>query len=138
MNNCSIPSAHAERQITNLSVKHSFTLCPSFSPYWRTDHRWRNKYTCSAWAGGTFFQLCCYVSFLVVAEIVLGDTYLPYQLCRCVFFFFAEGNSFWLHRLVFWLWQEKVLGATSLPTIPVVPLCHFLVAAGNSFWLLSF
>jgi hypothetical protein len=33
-----------------------------------------------------FFQLCCYGSFLVVAEIALGDTYLPYQLCRCVFF----------------------------------------------------
>jgi hypothetical protein len=39
----------------------------------------RNLYTCYAWAGGTFFQLCCCVSFLVVAEIVLGDTYLPYQ-----------------------------------------------------------
>ncbi len=80
------------------------------------------------WAGGTFFQLCCCVSFLVVAEIVLGDTYLPYQLCHCVFFFVAAGNSFWLHRLVFWLWQEIVLGVTSLPTIPVVPLCQF-------FWL---
>ena len=34
----------------------------------------------------SFFQLCCCVSCLVVAEIVLGDTYLPYLLCRCVFF----------------------------------------------------
>ncbi len=33
MNNRSIPSMHAERQITNLSVKHSFTLYPSLSPY---------------------------------------------------------------------------------------------------------
>ncbi len=40
-----------------------------------------------------FFQLCCCVSFLVVAEIVLGDTYLQYQLCRCVFFVVAAGNS---------------------------------------------
>ncbi len=24
-------------------------------------------------------------------------TYLPYQLCRCVSFFIAVGNSFWLH-----------------------------------------
>jgi hypothetical protein len=54
-------------------------------------------YTCYAWAGGTFFQLCCCVSFLVVAEIVLGDTYLPYQLCRCVFFL---------------LWLEIVFGCT--------------------------
>ncbi len=38
------------------------------------------------WAGGTFFQLCCCVSFLVVEGIVLGDTYLPYQLCHCLFF----------------------------------------------------
>jgi hypothetical protein len=68
-----------------------------------------------------------------VAEIVVGDTYLPYLLCRGVFFVVAVGNSLWLHRLVFWLWQEKVLGVTSLPTIPVVPLCQFLVAAGNSF-----
>jgi hypothetical protein len=50
-----------------------------------------------------FFQLCCCVSVLVVAEIVLGDTYLPYLLCCCVFFI-AVGNSFWLHRSVFWLW----------------------------------
>ncbi len=67
----------------------------------------RNKYTCYAWAGETFFQLCSWLSFLVVAEIVLGDTYLPYQLGRCVFFAVAVGNSFWLHRSVFWLWWEK-------------------------------
>ncbi len=46
----------------------------------------RNEYTRYTWAGGTFFQLCCCVSFLVVAEKVLGDTYLPYQVCHCVFF----------------------------------------------------
>ncbi len=43
-----------------------------------------------------FFQLCCCVSFLVVA-----------------------GNSFRCY----------------LPTIPVVPLCLFLIAVGNSFGL---
>ncbi len=37
MNNCSIPSTHAERQINNLSVKHSFTLYPSLSPYSQTE-----------------------------------------------------------------------------------------------------
>jgi hypothetical protein len=71
------------------------------------------------------FPVVLLCQFLVVAEIVLGDTYLPYQLCRCVLFFVATGNSFWLHRLVFWLWWEKVLGVISLPTIPVVPLCQF-------------
>ncbi len=70
-----------------------------------------------------FFQLCCCFSFFNVAEIVLDNTYLSYQLCRCVFFVVVAENSFWLHRLVFWLWREIVLGVTSLPTIPVVPLC---------------
>jgi hypothetical protein len=59
-----------------------FHLCISVQ---KTDDRQRDEYTCYAWAGGKFFQLCCCVSFLVVAEIVLGDTYLPHQLCRCVF-----------------------------------------------------
>ncbi len=44
------------------------------------------------------------------------------------FFVVAVGDSFRLHRLIFWLWQEKSLGVTSLSTIPVVPLCQF-------FWL---
>ncbi len=73
-----------------------------------------------------FFQLCCCVSFLVVAEIVLGVTYLPYQLWCCPSFLVAAGNSFGLHRSVFWLWREIVLGVTYyLSTIPVVPLCQF-------------
>ncbi len=79
-----------------------------------------------------FFQKCCCVSFLVVAEIVLGDIYLPYQLCHCVFFFFAAGNGFWLHRFpFFWMWREIVLGVTSIPTIPVVPLCQFFGCGGK-------
>ncbi len=87
-----------------------------------------------------FFQFCCCVSFLVVAKIVLGDTYLPYQLCCCAFFVVAVGISFRLHRSVFWLWWEIVLGVTSLPIVPY-QLCRCVsvfVAAGNSFWLLSF
>jgi hypothetical protein len=48
-----------------------------------------------------FFQLCCYVSFFVVAGNSLGVTYLPYQLCHCVIFLVAAGNSFGLHRSVF-------------------------------------
>jgi hypothetical protein len=37
MNNRNIPSMHAERQIMDLSVKHSFTLYPSLSPYGQTE-----------------------------------------------------------------------------------------------------
>jgi hypothetical protein len=80
VNNHSIPSTHAVKKITHLSDYHSFTLHPSLSPY-RQNHRQRNKYTRFAWAGETFFPVV-----LLCAEIVLGDTYLPYQLCRCVFF----------------------------------------------------
>jgi hypothetical protein len=47
--------------------------------------------------------------FRLWREIVLGVTYLPYQLCHCVFFLVVAGNSFGLHRSV------------------------FLVVAGNSF-----
>jgi hypothetical protein len=72
------------------------------------------------------FFSCAVVSvFWLWRELVLGVSYLPYQLCRCVFFFVAAGKSFGLHRSVIWLWQEKVLGFTYLPTIPVVPLCQF-------------
>ncbi len=74
-----------------------------------------------------FFQLCCCVSFLVVAERVLGDTYLSYQFCHCVFFllrqeivFGCTGQSFRCYFLtyhtrcaivsVFWLRREIVFG----------------------------
>jgi hypothetical protein len=54
------------------------------------------------------FSSCAVVSgFRLWLEIVLGVTYLPYQLCRCVFFLVLAGNSFGLHRSVFWLWQEN-------------------------------
>jgi hypothetical protein len=56
-----------------------------------------------------FFSICAVVSvFWLWREIVLGVTYLPYLLCRCVFF---------------WLLQEIVLGCSD----------QFLVVAGNSF-----
>jgi hypothetical protein len=86
------------------------------------------------------FPVVLLCQFLVVAEIVLGDTHLPYQLCRCVFFLLRREIVFWLHRSVFWLWREIILGVTSLHIVPY-QLCRcvsFLVAAGKHFWLLSF
>jgi hypothetical protein len=59
--------------------------------------------------------------FWLWRKIVLGVTYLPYQLCCCVFFLVAAGNSSGLHRSVFWLWREIVLGVTYVSAIPVVP-----------------
>jgi hypothetical protein len=49
-----------------------------------------------------YFSSCAVVSvFWLWQEVVLGVTYLPYQLCRCVIFLVAAGNSFGLHRSVF-------------------------------------
>ncbi len=133
MNNCSIPSMHAERKITLHSHKHSFPPYPSLSPYSQTDGMMDRGTNTLAVCGleEIFFHLCCCVSFRLWQEIVLGGTYLPYQLCRCVFFFVAAGNSFGLHRTFFWLWREIVFGVTYLPTIPVVPLCQFFGCGGK-------
>jgi hypothetical protein len=93
MNNCSIPSMHAERKITVCSHRHSFTPDPSLSPY-----RWTEKQIhllCMGWRN--FFPVVVLCQFWLWWEIVLDVTYLPYQLCHCVFF---------------WLWWEIFLGCT--------------------------
>jgi hypothetical protein len=41
----------------DFSGKHSFTLYPSLDPYRRTERQTETKYTCCAWAGGTFFPV---------------------------------------------------------------------------------
>jgi hypothetical protein len=69
VNNCSIPSMHAERKITVCSHKHSFTPCPSLSPYSPTD-RVTDKETNTLAARGLedFFPVVLFcVSFLVLA-----------------------------------------------------------------------
>ncbi len=76
VNDRSIPSMHAERQITILSVKHSFTLSLS-QPLQidRMTNRGTNTLT-AHWLEELFFQLCCCVSFLLWWEIGFGFTYL--------------------------------------------------------------
>ncbi len=105
----------------NYSGKHSFTLHPSLDPY-RQNYRQRLKYTHSAWAGGTFFQLCCRASFWFWQEIVLVHIlmYLEYHtvVVLCQFF---------------WFWREIVFG-TYVLTIQLWCCVSFLVLAGNSFW----
>ncbi len=39
------------------------------------NHLQRDEYTCCAWAGGTFFQLCCCVRFWFWRGISFGFTY---------------------------------------------------------------
>ncbi len=78
VNNCIIPSTHAERQITVHSHKHSFTPYPSLSPYRQTD-RMTDRGTNTLAARGLeelFFQLSFCVSFWFWREIGFGFTYL--------------------------------------------------------------
>ncbi len=81
----------------------------------KTANRQRNEYTCFAWAGGicprfvwaggTFFQLCCCVSFWFWREIGFGCTYYllctqsTIQLCCCVSFFGYGGKQFLVLRM---------------------------------------
>ncbi len=79
MNNCSIPSMHAESKITVHSHKHSFTPYPSLSPYSPTDGMTEGETNTLAARGleELFFPvvvLCQFFGFW--REIGFGVTYL--------------------------------------------------------------
>ncbi len=124
VNNHSIPSMHAERKNTICSHKYSFTPYPSLGLTDRQNDRRRNEYTRCTWAGGTFFQLCCCVSFWFWREISFGFTYYlctqsTIQLCCCV---------------SFWFWQEIVLVLhTYLVYNTVLQLCQFFGCGRKQF-----
>ncbi len=83
------------------SHKHFFTPYPSLAlTHGQTDRK--NKYTRCTWAGGTFFQLCCCVSFLVSGgeQVLVLLTYISRVQYSC-------GIA-----LVFWFWQEIDVGVT--------------------------
>jgi hypothetical protein len=65
MNNRSIPSMHAERQITDLFVKHSFTLYPSLSSYGQTESLTEGQIHSLRVGWRKFFSSCDVVSVLV-------------------------------------------------------------------------
>jgi hypothetical protein len=68
---------HAERQITDLSVKHSFTLYPSISPYLQTESRTEERIHSLHVGWRIFFPvvlLCQFLGFW--REIGFGVTYL--------------------------------------------------------------
>ena len=149
VNNCIIPSMHAEKQITDLSVKHSFTLYPSLSSYSQTEPQteeqihslcvgWRKLFSSFAvvsceflvLAGNRFWftysctqstiQLWCCVSFCASGgKQFLVRTYLPYSCGVVIVFLVLAGNSFLCY----------------VPTQCTIQLCRcvsFLVVAGNS------
>ncbi len=100
VNNHSIPSMHTERQITNLFVKHSFTLHPSLRPYRQTELRTEKQIHSLRVGWRNFLSSCAVVSFFGFwREIGFGVTYLriqsTIQLWRCVSFLVLAGNSFW-------------------------------------------
>ncbi len=78
MNNCIIPSTHAERKITVHSHKYSFTPYPSLSPYSQTDRMTdRETNTLAARGLEELFSSCAFVSvFGFWQEIGFGVTYL--------------------------------------------------------------
>ncbi len=78
VNNHSIPSMNIEKQITNLSVKHSFTLYPSLSPYWQTESRTEKQIHLLRVGWRNFFP------------VVL--------LCQCLV---LVGNWFWFYILMY-------------------------------------
>jgi hypothetical protein len=80
---------------------------------------WRLKYTCCAWAGGTFFPVVLLCQFLVMVVTYLC-TLSTIQLWCCVSFWFWREIVFGVMYLfsvqyscevvsVFWLWWEIVL-----------------------------
>ncbi len=66
-NNCSIPSMHSKRQITNLSVKRSFTLYPSLSPYSQTESQMEQQIHLLRMGWRNFFPVVLLCQFLVLA-----------------------------------------------------------------------
>ncbi len=73
-----------ESESVEFSGKHSFTLHPSLDPYGQ-NHRQRNTYTRFAWAGGTFFQLCC----CVVSVLGSGGKKVLIYICM----YYLEYNT---------------------------------------------
>ncbi len=87
MNNCSIPSTHAERKITVHSHKHSFTPYPSLSPYSQTDGMMdRGTNTLAARGLEELFSSCAVVSD----------------------FWFLVGNRFWCYLLMYLEYNKVV------------------------------
>jgi hypothetical protein len=70
-----------------------------------------NVNTCFAWAGGTFFQLCCCFSFLFWREIGFGFTYYLCTYRR------TRGNIIWKRQKFSCLYPKYTnLVVCSIPT----------------------
>jgi hypothetical protein len=126
VNNCNIPSTHTERQITNLSVKHSFTLYPSLSPYRQTESRTEE----AARGLKELFSSCAVVSVFGSGRklVLVLHTYIlrvQYSCSLVLVFWFLQEIVFGVTYVlsvqyscavvsVFWLWREIVLKMRTL------------------------
>jgi hypothetical protein len=85
----------------------------------RQNDRQRNKYTCCAWAGGTFFPVVLLCQFFVLLGnrcLVLHTYVLRVQFsCGVV--------------LVFWFWREIVFDVTYVLSV------QYRCAVVSVFWL---
>ncbi len=118
MNNRSIPSTHAAKKLPIFLVNTLLLYIPLLALTHGQKKGQRNElilfglgnqkklvppgYTCCAWAGRTFFQLCCRVSFWFWREIGFGlhtcVLRVPYNCGVVSVFLVLAGNSFWYVR----------------------------------------
>jgi hypothetical protein len=69
LNNCSIPSTHAEKKLPIFLINTPLLYIPLLALTDRQNHRQRNKYTCYTWAGGTFFPVVLLCQYLVLFDM---------------------------------------------------------------------
>jgi hypothetical protein len=96
VNNRSIPSTHAERQITDLSVKHSFTLYPSLSPCSQTESWTEERIHLLRIGWRNFFSSCAVVSVFGSGRklvLVLHTYVLRVQYSCGVVLVFGSGGK---------------------------------------------
>ncbi len=99
VNNCSILSMHAERQITNLSVKHSSTLYPTLSPYRQMESKTEEQIHLLRLGWRNFFSSCAVVSVLGSGgkQVLVLHTYVLRVRYSCgVVLVFGSGGKWFL------------------------------------------
>ncbi len=119
MNNCSIPSTHAERQITIRSHKHPFPLYPSLSPYSPTDEITEEQIHLLRMGWRNFFPVVLLCQFVVLVENRFWFYILMYLEYK-----YSCGDV-----LVFWFWREIVFGITYVLSV------QYSCAVVSVFWL---
>ncbi len=103
MNNCSIPSKHTVRKITNHLINTLLLYITFLALTHGQNYRQRNKYTHFTWAGGTFFPVVLLCQFFVLA----GNRFWFYILLM-----YLEYHTVVVLCWFFWFWREIIFGVT--------------------------